>query len=180
MSTRLPIARLTSIRCNPQFARTFGATPMSPVMSSTRGSFGFAVHRHLEVGGVLVRRALRGEQSRHAHPGRSIGCSGVTHGLADVARDRPAFRVEIGVQRAAATCQRRRIRAGGGHVRLRHLSEQRVGRRRHRRSERREGDHASRLSGRVAQRHVLERAADVFPFGTATDVPSRIAETSLD
>ena len=40
ISTRLPIARFTSIRCSPQLASGWAAGPMSPVISSTRGSFG--------------------------------------------------------------------------------------------------------------------------------------------
>src|SRR5262245_11558098 len=38
MSTRFPIARLTSIRCNPQLATTWPAAATSPAISSVRGS----------------------------------------------------------------------------------------------------------------------------------------------
>ena len=49
MSTRLPIARLTSTRCRPQFASTFGgrAEVADDVVDARIGRV--AVHRHLEV-----------------------------------------------------------------------------------------------------------------------------------
>ena len=40
MSSRLPIVRFMSTRCNPQFAAGLAALPMSPTMSSVRGSAG--------------------------------------------------------------------------------------------------------------------------------------------
>ena len=65
MSTRLPIARLTSMRCRPQFASTFGAGAdvADDVVDARIGRV--AVDRDLEITGrVLVRRALRRQQAR--------------------------------------------------------------------------------------------------------------------
>src|SRR5438552_9503746 len=85
MSTRLPMTRFTSTRCRPQFASTLPVRPMSPTMSSTRGSeglpftvtsryplaFSFDVHFAVRSPGALTH-------------GVSIGCSGVTHGFGGI------------------------------------------------------------------------------------------------
>src|SRR5471030_894535 len=79
MSTRLPIARFTSIRCSPQLAFTCPFAITSPTMSSARGSAGspctvtsryepFSLDTHCAVNrpGTLTN-------------GVSIGLGGVTH-----------------------------------------------------------------------------------------------------
>src|SRR4029079_16730238 len=82
MSRRLPLTRLTSTRRSPQFARTLLPRPMSPMMSSTRGSeglpftvtsrypvaFSFDVHFPVSRPGTLTH-------------GVSIATSGTTHGF---------------------------------------------------------------------------------------------------
>ena len=83
MSSRLPIARLTSMRCRPQFASTFGADAdvADDVVDARIG--GVAVDGHLE---IAATRSRSTRTSPSAGPGTlthgvSIGCSGVTHGF---------------------------------------------------------------------------------------------------
>src|SRR5947208_4539910 len=81
-STRLPIARLTSIKCRPQFARTFGAAPMSPTISSVRGSDGFpftVTSRYPDALSFAAHFAVS-RPGTLTH-GVSIGRSGPTHGF---------------------------------------------------------------------------------------------------
>ena len=85
------------------------------------------------------------------------------------------------MQLAAAAAERRRIGARRLHARVRHLAEQRVGGRRHGRSERREGDDASDLRRRRGTAACSgTRRRHPCPFGTAIIVPSRIADTMRD
>ena len=122
MSTRLPIARLTSIRCRPQLASAPGRSCMtSPVMSSVRGSAGLPWTVTSRYEPLLVRHALRGEQAGHAHERRVDRRLRRHPGLRLRGRagDAAAAGDEIRVQRAAAAAERRGIRARRRHVRRR-------------------------------------------------------------
>src|SRR5262245_1446091 len=81
MSTRFPIARLTSIRCSPQSWRTCPLTTTSPTMSLVRGPAGspwtvtaryeplsLATHSAVSIPATLTKGVL-------------IGCDGFTHSL---------------------------------------------------------------------------------------------------
>src|SRR5262249_37779577 len=93
ISTKFPIARFTSIRCRPQFARMFPPVLRSPVMSSTRGSDGFpcTVTSRYVAYSFDAQRAVK--RPGTLPNGVVIGCSGTTHGLGgpdDAAMVRPS------------------------------------------------------------------------------------------
>src|SRR5207247_5653017 len=76
-----------------------------------------AVHRHLEIGCIVIGRALRRQQPGNAYPWRVDGPlrDDPRFGRSR-SRDGTAIRGEIRVQVADAATERRRVRARGGHV----------------------------------------------------------------
>src|SRR5262245_22713244 len=181
MSRRLPIARFTSMRCSPQFARTAVPAPRSPVMSSTRASdgfpftvtsrnvaFSFVAHFAVNMPGTLTH-------------GVSIDCSGVTQGFScgvlvmvlpvrsRYARSSPlppasaAGLVHAAAMFGSATFPKS-VLAGGGTV------------------DRNDAYVITQpVCDAVWQRGTfLKLPPTSFPLGTSIVVPSRMADTSRD
>ena len=100
-------------------------------MSSARGSAGIAVHRDLQVSRVFVRRALAGEQARHADKRRVDRLARRPRRCRRQASRWSGRRKEIRTERRTALTERRRVRARARLRGIGGLAEQRVRRRQH-------------------------------------------------